>query len=190
MYNETDFSEYIPNDSSLKWYQLEPNDAKELIIKLVLFVICPFAAFLGSLLRPTSKSSFVIYFLFGILFCWHMDPKGLVAYDDYIGIRDLFLKYKYTMTDFYDKLWLYITFEGKEKELYSVFLNAFTRQFSDNYHLFFAIASVPYLLFSLLSVRKMVTDNEFPLWGFMSLIIILLFVIPRDIVTVQNPRYS
>lgn len=190
MYNETDFSEYIPNDSSLKWYQLEPNDAKELIIKLVLFVICPFAAFLGSLLRPTSKSSFVIYFLFGILFCWHMDPKGLVAYDDYIGIRDLFLKYKYTMTDFYDKLWLYITFEGKEKELYSVFLNAFTRQFSDNYHLFFAIASVPYLLFSLLSVRKMVTDNEFPLWGFMSLIIILLFVIPRDIVTVQNPRYT
>lgn len=112
------------------------NDAKELVIKLVLFVIWPFAAFLGSLLRPTSKSSFVIYFLFGILFCWHMDPKGLVAYDDYIGIRDLFLKYKYTMTDFYDKLWLYITFEGKEKELYSVFLNAFTRQFSDNYHLF------------------------------------------------------
>ena len=33
MYNETDFSEYIPNDSSLKWYQLEPNDAKELIIR-------------------------------------------------------------------------------------------------------------------------------------------------------------
>ena len=190
MYNESDFPEYIPNDSSLKWYQLEPNDAKELVIKLVLFVIWPFAAFLGSLLRPTSKSSFVIYFLFGILFCWHMDPKGLVAYDDYIGIRDLFLKYKYTMTDFYDKLWLYITFEGKEKELYSVFLNAFTRQFSDNYHLFFAIASVPYLLFSLLSVRKMVTDNEFPLWGFMSLIIILLFVIPRDIVTVQNPTYT
>lgn len=136
MYNETDFSEYIPNYSSLKWYQLEPNDAKELVIKMVLFVLCPFAAFLGSLLRPTSKSSFVIYFLFGILFCWHMDPKGLVVYDDYIGIRDLFLKYKYTMTDFYDKLWLYITFEGKEKELYSVFLNAFTRQFSDNYHLF------------------------------------------------------
>lgn len=131
MYNETDFSEYIPNDSSLKWYQLEPNDAKELVIKMVLFVLCPFAAFLGSLLRPTSKSSFVIYFLFGILFCWHMDPKGLVVYDDYIGIRDLFLKYKYTMTDFYDKLWLYITFEGKEKELYSVFLNAFTRQFSE-----------------------------------------------------------
>lgn len=39
MYNESDFPEYIPNDSSLKWYQLEPNDAKELIIKLVLFVI-------------------------------------------------------------------------------------------------------------------------------------------------------
>lgn len=100
MYNETDFSEYIPNDSSLKWYQLEPNDAKELVIKLVLFVICPFAAFLGSLLRPTSKSSFVIYFLFGILFCWHMDPAGLTEYDDYMGIRDEFLAYKYSMADF------------------------------------------------------------------------------------------
>ena len=34
MYNETDFSEYIPNYSSLKWYQLEPNDAKERECKL------------------------------------------------------------------------------------------------------------------------------------------------------------
>lgn len=144
MYNESDFPEYIPNDSSLKWYQLEPNDAKELIIKLVLFVIWPFAAFLGSLLRPTSKSSFVIYFLFGILFCWHMDPVGLVRYDDYLGTQRVFLHFKYTMSDVYEKFLAYITFVGKDKEIYSIFLNAVTRLFSDNYHLFFAIASIPY----------------------------------------------
>ena len=190
MYNESDFPEYIPNDSSLKWYQLEPNDAKELIIKLVLFVICPFAAFLGSLLRPTSKSSFVIYFLFGILFCWHMDPVGLVRYDDYLGTQRVFLHFKYTMSDVYEKFLAYITFVGKDKEIYSIFLNAVTRLFSDNYHLFFAIASIPYLIFSLMSVRKLVSDNKFPLYGLMPLIIILLFVIPRDIVTVQNPRYT
>lgn len=190
MYNESDFPEYIPNDSSLKWYQLEPNDAKELIIKLVLFVIWPFAAFLGSLLRPTSKSSFVIYFLFGILFCWHMDPVGLVRYDDYLGTQRVFLHFKYTMSDVYEKFLAYITFVGKDKEIYSIFLNAVTRLFSDNYHLFFAIASIPYLIFSLMSVRKLVSDNKFPLYGLMPLIIILLFVIPRDIVTVQNPRYT
>ena len=190
MCNETDFSEYIPNDSSLKWYQLEPNDAKELVIKLVLFVLCPFAAFLGSLLRPTSKSSFVIYFLFGILFCWHMDPVGLVRYDDYLGTQRVFLHFKYTMSDVYEKFLAYITFVGKDKEIYSIFLNAVTRLFSDNYHLFFAIASIPYLIFSLMSVRKLVSDNKFPLYGLMPLIIILLFVIPRDIVTVQNPRYT
>ena len=190
MYNETDFSEYIPNDSSLKWYQLEPNDAKELIIKLVLFVICPFAAFLGSLLRPTSKSSFVIYFLFGILFCWHMDPAGLTEYDDYMGIRDEFLAYKYSMADFLEKFVGYITLQGKERDLYSVFLNAFTRIFSSNFHLYFAIASIPYLIFSLASVRKLTESEEFPRCGIYALLIILLFVIPRDIVTVQNPRYT
>lgn len=190
MYNETDFSEYIPNDSSLKWYQLEPNDAKELVIKLVLFVLCPFAAFLGSLLRPTSKSSFVIYFLFGILFCWHMDPAGLTEYDDYIGIRDEFLAYKYSMADFLEKFVGYITLQGKERDLYSVFLNAFTRIFSSNFHLYFAIASIPYLIFSLASVRKLTESEEFPRCGIYALLIILLFVIPRDIVTVQNPRYT
>lgn len=190
MYNETDFSEYIPNDSSLKWYQLEPNDAKELVIKLVLFVICPFAAFLGSLLRPTSKSSFVIYFLFGILFCWHMDPAGLTEYDDYMGIRDEFLAYKYSMADFLEKFVGYITLQGKERDLYSVFLNAFTRIFSSNFHLYFAIASIPYLIFSLASVRKLTESEEFPRCGIYALLIILLFVIPRDIVTVQNPRYT
>lgn len=190
MYNETVFSEYIPNDSSLKWYQLEPNDAKELVIKLVLFVLCPFAAFLGSLLRPTSKSSFVIYFLFGILFCWHMDPAGLTEYDDYIGIRDEFLAYKYSMADFLEKFVGYITLQGKERDLYSVFLNAFTRIFSSNFHLYFAIASIPYLIFSLASVRKLTESEEFPRCGIYALLIILLFVIPRDIVTVQNPRYT
>lgn len=190
MYNETDFSEYIPNDNSLKWYQLEPNDAKELVIKLVLFVLCPFAAFLGSLLRPTSKSSFVIYFLFGILFCWHMDPAGLTEYDDYMGIRDEFLAYKYSMADFLEKFVGYITLQGKERDLYSVFLNAFTRIFSSNFHLYFAIASIPYLIFSLASVRKLTESEEFPRCGIYALLIILLFVIPRDIVTVQNPRYT
>ena len=190
MCNETDFSEYIPNDNSLKWYQLEPNDAKELVIKLVLFVICPFAAFLGSLLRPTSKSSFVIYFLFGILFCWHMDPAGLTEYDDYMGIRDEFLAYKYSMADFLEKFVGYITLQGKERDLYSVFLNAFTRIFSSNFHLYFAIASIPYLIFSLASVRKLTESEEFPRCGIYALLIILLFVIPRDIVTVQNPRYT
>ena len=190
MCNETDFSEYIPNDNSLKWYQLKPNDAKELVIKLVLFVICPFAAFLGSLLRPTSKSSFVIYFLFGILFCWHMDPAGLTEYDDYMGIRDEFLAYKYSMADFLEKFVGYITLQGKERDLYSVFLNAFTRIFSSNFHLYFAIASIPYLIFSLASVRKLTESEEFPRCGIYALLIILLFVIPRDIVTVQNPRYT
>lgn len=190
MYNEADLSQYIPNDRSLKWYQLEPNDAKELVIKLVLFVLCPFAAFLGSLLRPTSKSSFVIYFLFGILFCWHMDPAGLTEYDDYMGIRDEFLAYKYSMADFLEKFVGYITLQGKERDLYSVFLNAFTRIFSSNFHLYFAIASIPYLIFSLASVRKLTESEEFPRCGIYALLIILLFVIPRDIVTVQNPRYT
>lgn len=160
------------------------------VLSLLLFVISPFVSFLASLLKPISKTSFVIYFLFGVLFCWHMGAVEGDQYDDYFQIVERFQESRYTLTDFWNILCDFVTFQSDEKEVYPILLNAITRLFSDNSHLFFAIASVPYLLLSLACVRMLVNDQKFPRSGIWALLIIYLFVVPRDILTVQNPRYT
>lgn len=162
----------------------------ELVLKLTLFVILPFASLLYSLIKPVSKSSLVIYFLFGILFCWHMDHVGGTRYDDYLGIVERFNANIYTLSDFWGKAIEYFSFtEESEKDIYEIFLNALTRCFSTNHHLFFALASIPYLLFSIKSIEKMSHEAAFPT-GLNSVIILFLFIIPRDILSVQNPRFT
>jgi hypothetical protein len=160
------------------------------VVSFLLFIISPFISFLSSLLKPTSKTSFVIYFMFGVLFCWHMGAVQGNQYDDYFSIVERFQDSIYTLTDFWNILCDFVTFQTNEKEVYPILLNAVTRLFSDNSHLYFAIASIPYLLLSLSCVRILVKDKNFPQQGIWALLIIFLFIIPRDILTVQNPRYT
>lgn len=160
------------------------------VISGFLFIISPFLSFLSALLKPTSKTSFVIYFMFGVLFCWHFDAIEGNQYDDYFDIVDKFQSISYTMADFWREAYDFVTFQTDEKEVYPILLNAVTRIFSDNSHLYFAIASIPYLLLSLSCVRILCNDSRFPKQGLWALLIIFLFVIPRDILTVQNPRYT
>ena len=128
--------------------------------------------------------------MFGVLFCWHMGAVQGNQYDDYFSIVERFQGSIYTLTDFWNILCDFVTFQTNEKEVYPILLNAVTRLFSDNSHLYFAIASIPYLLLSLSCVRILVKDKNFPQQGIWALLIIFLFIIPRDILTVQNPRYT
>lgn len=162
---------------------------KELGIKLLLFLLWPFGAFLYSLRNAASKSSYVIYFLFGIIFCWHMDSTGSSRYDDLEGIMSRFESHRYTTAQVWTEISNYFAFDGSgPKEIYEIILTWFTRLFADNPHLFFALASIPFLLCYLPCLRKITSDTKFSS-NFYCLVILLLFVLPRDIITVQNPRY-
>lgn len=165
-------------------------DTHQLIIKLVIFVLSPFLAFLYSLKDAASRSSYIIYFLFGVIFCWHMTSRGVGHYDDFIGIMERFQRESFSTEQILKQISAAVTFSSNApKELFENILNWFTKQFSRNYHLYFAFASVLYLTFMLNSLKRITKDEKFQtcFWG---LLILALFVLPRDIITVQNPRFT
>ena len=174
----------------LKNYNIE---AETLLVKLFIFIISPFLSFLISLRNASSRSSYVIYALFGIVFCWHMNPTGVGRYDDLNGIMYYIINFD-SMSGFSSlaqELKAYFTFsENSPKELYLDVLIRFSRLFTDNPHFVFALAAIPYLYFMLKALRLITNDAKFINGNILCLIIIFLFVFQRDIITVQNPRFT
>lgn len=163
---------------------------REFWVKIVLFIIYPFGTFLLSLINANRKSSYLIYFLFGVLFCWHMNPTSLQFTDDFYWIMLRVVENNFTGIDIWNQIVSYVTFtEDAPKEIYENVLNWFSKLFSPNPHLFFAFASVPFLVFMLGSLNKITSDRKFT-QSWYCLIVLILFVLPRDIITVQNPRFG
>lgn len=176
----------------MKTTTLNDNQARyaDLLPKLLLFVFSPFLAFLYSLKKPASRSSYVIYFLFGVIFCWNMDSRGSARYDDFIGTVEAYKGFNFTTQQIVEMLINTFTFaEDSEKEIFDRVLAWFTKSICDNYHLFFALASMFYLTFMLKSLKFITNDTNFKA-GWAGLLLMGLFVLPRDIITVQNPRFT
>ena len=86
---------------------------------------------------------------------------------------------------------LYFSFsEGAPKELYMNILIWFSGLFSPNPHLVFTVAAIPWLFFFLKSLKEITSDSKFQAGSWLCLGILLLFVFPRDILTLQNPRFT
>lgn len=164
-------------------------NSKNIYGQLIFFVIWPFGALLHSLRNIKSKNFLIIYTLFCILFCWNMDVVTR-AYDDLSGIAAIFMETDSSTPTFFKLFTSYITFSpDAPREIYIYFMMWFTRLFSDNPHTFFALCAIPYLFFQVKCFRMFLEDERF-ISGLMGVLIIFLFMWPRDIITVQNPRFT
>lgn len=171
--------------------QLKRAVREEYVEKLILFVFCPFLSFLYSLRDAASRSSYMIYFLFGVALCWSMDVNMSpdAYYNDLQGIMERFRNFNMSWDELKVQVNEYFSFSGQsEKELYGVAMMWFTKQFTQNPHVYFALSAVVYLIFFLNCLKRITRAPHFDN-SFYCLIILLLFVLPRDIITVQNPRY-
>lgn len=166
------------------------NSKKERLYYILFFLIWPFGALLSTLKNMKGKHFLFIYTLFCILLCWNMDVRNKASYDDLSGIADIFMYNNLTTSDFLDILGKYFSGHADAtRELYLYFMIWFTRLFSDNPHTFFAICSLPYLFFQVKSL-KIIIDNPKFHNGWIAFLFIFLFIMPRDIITVQNPRFT
>lgn len=167
----------------------EDNDSK--VLKLLLFVAWPFGAWLHSLEDPRRKSSYVVFFLFSVLLLWHMAPTGFsAAYQDFGGILEEFNETEITTEDFWEEVKAFFSFSiDAPKELYQDFLTWLTKLYTDNYHFMFALAAIPVAFFQLKSLRLITSDQKF-VPGFFALWAMMLMLVPRDIIGVQNPRFT
>ena len=167
-------------------------EKNELYNKLVFYIVWPFGAWLYCLRSADKKSSYLIFFLFSLLLCWHMSPfGGDDLYDDFIGIMEEFQSTSIPTEKFVETVKSYFTFSIEApKELYRDFSTWFVKLFTDNYHFYFLFCSIPVAIFQMKSMKYITSNSKYTAGTLMGLIIIALFILPRDIITVQNPRYT
>ena len=180
-------------NSSLCYKKLHlGNHSNTLTHYLLFFFIWPFGAWIYSVLTANKKNSYVIFFLFSLLLCWHMSPVGLSGmYDDFMGIYQRFQETKMSTDELLKQIHGYFTFEDyAPKELYESVVIWFVKLFTNNYHFYFLICAIPVAFFQLKSLSLITSDKRYEEGTWLGLIFIILFILPRDIVTVQNPRFT
>lgn len=157
---------------------------------LLFFVIWPFGAFLSTLKDIKSRKFLIAYVLFCILLCWNMDVNKNAGYDDLSGMASLFQSLDHSSAAFFKRLHDYITFSpDAPREIYTYFMMWLSHLITPNPHFFFALSSIPYLFFQVKCFKMFLEDDRF-VSGAIGVLIIFLFMFPRDIVTCQNPRFN
>lgn len=134
----------------------------------------------------------MIFFLFSLLICWHMAPVSLSnMYDDFLGIFQRFQSTTITTDEMIKQVQAYFSF-GREapKEIYEIIVIWFIKQFTNNYHFYFLVCAIPVAYFQLKSLKLITDDNKFQVGTWIGLIVLIMFIFPRDIFTVQNPRFT
>lgn len=159
---------------------------------LLLFIIWPFGAWLYSLRYINERRSYIIFFLFSLLICWHMAPVLLSnMYDDFLGILQRFQNTTISTNEMIKQIQAYFTFNREApKEIYEIIVIWFVKLFTNNYHFYFLVCAIPVTYFQLKSLKLITDDNKFEAGTWLGLIIVIMFIFPRDIVTIQNPRFT
>ena len=121
------------------WINKKGNNS--LGLKLILFFIWPFGAWLYSLCDANKRSSYIIFFLFSLLLCWHMSPNITEGfYDDFLGILERFKNTDFTYQEISTQIRDYFTFSNNApKELYENIIICFVKSITDNYHFYFLL---------------------------------------------------
>lgn len=165
---------------------------KEFGSLLILFLIWPFGAWLYSLYNANRRSSYLIFFMFSLLLCWHMAPTEYTDfYDDFLGILARFNEYYFTDADIKHQINLYSSMDDNApKELYENIMIWFVKSFTNNYHFYFLLCAIPVAYCQLKSLKRITQDERYQPHTFMAIAIMVMFIFPRDIITVQNPRFT
>lgn len=160
---------------------------EEYILKFLLFFFNPFLGFLYSLKHPATRSSYAIFFLFGMVYAWVMNAD---YESDFSRIIDEFYTQHYELDNVWHEFLKFFEGESRHKEFYRIFLFGITQLCSSNYHLLFFFASIPYMYFMLKSMKCITTDKSNVANNYYLLAIITLLVLPYNIFWISNFKFS
>lgn len=150
----------------------------DIAIKFILFLISPLFAFIFSVRRLNTKSSYIIFFLtavfFGLAFSVDIERESINLDGAYY--RLLFESYVNTTTlEFKNDFIQYLAFENNIPDFFTDTLAFYVSRFTDNYHIFFAFATIFFSYFSLKSLRFLTSEEKFNN-SLYSLILVYLFL--------------
>lgn len=136
----------------------------DIILKLVLFLISPFFAFVYSLRTMRTRSSYVVYFLFAIFFGmaftvpsgktegYGMDGASYRAWFEYDTMMH--------SSEFKASWEEYLEFDEGKKDFYFDGVSFVVSRLTDNYHYLFMVLAVVFAFFMLRSFRFLTAENN------------------------------
>jgi len=133
--------------------------------KVILFLISPFLAFVYSLKRIKTKSSYVVFFLFsiffGIAFTVQSGKRGDVTIDG-ASYREKFGIYKFiSHREFTENFKDFLTFRARNKDYYFDTVAFFVSRVTDNYHVMFMVFATVFAFFSLKTFKFLTSEDNF-----------------------------
>jgi hypothetical protein len=170
---------------------MKKNISKSVLIKVGFFIIWPFGAFLQSFFTPKKKGSLLIIFLFGVLFAWSMKYENAEFIDLSAIVERFYNQPKWTFGELISYITEVLSFSGRapERDIYNLIINWLTQRISDNYHLMYLIASIPFMYFMVKSIKLLVGSNNFDN-SKITIILLFLFILPKEFFSVQNFRFA
>jgi len=160
-------------------------------LKIILFLISPFIAFLYSLRTIKTKSSYVVFFLFCVFFGLSFSVsagKDEHNKSDGASYREKFERYKYVSdSEFYKRFNEYFTFEEGAKDYYFDTVAFYVSRVTDNYHIMFMVFAIVFAYFGLKSLRFLTSEPKFDA-SLSCLILVYLFMI-NQIFNINGVRF-
>lgn len=166
---------------------------KDLGIKILLFLVSPFLSFIYSLKRVNTKSSYIFFFLFAVLFGLGFttsDGREVGSTGDAAIYRQLFELYKYNdLNDLYDNFRETISMENeKRRDIYLMVMIYISSLFSYDYHIFFMMLAIVMAFFMLKSMKFLTEEDSFNN-TFICILILLFFIFSNGIVNINGCRF-
>ncbi len=172
------------------------NNMVDFIIKIVLFIFSPFVAFFYSL--PTAKKKHSYFFFFGFAFFWCLIQcvnygKAIGFGEDINSYRKSFELMASSKGYFYvDNLQRYLRFEttsSGDKDIYADTMEFLVSNFTDNYHIFFAICGAVLAYFMLRSFTFLTNNQNYKNYSLACLILAFMFVMHAPLTKIGGIRY-
>lgn len=165
-------------------------DKQDIGLKMLLFLVSPFLAFVYSLRRIKTKSSFIIFFLFSCFFGLSF-TVGKIRYEgsiDGISYRIDFENYRHLSFSQYTKgLTNLISFRGDKQDYYFDTVAFYVSRITGNYHILFLILAMIFAFFQLKALKFFTSEKEFDN-SIICLILIFLFTY-NQIFNINGVRY-
>lgn len=173
-----------------KW--LKENN-KDWGTKIILFLISPFLSFIYSLKRVNTKSSYMYFFLFAVLFGLNFtttDGREIGSSGDAAIYRQLFELFKYNdLNDLNDNFKETLSMEyGNRKDIYVMVMIYISSLISYDYHIFFMLLSVVLAYFMLKSMKFLTEEDSFNN-SFICILILLFFIFRNGIFNINGCRF-
>ncbi len=153
-------------------------DRQDIQNKIILFLISPFIAFLYSLKRINTKSSYIVAFLFSVFFglAFTVSNVRIEGSSDAISYRINFEQnVKASSFEYYYGLKEFLKFDDGPQDYYFETVCYYVSRVTDNYHVMFMVLAIVLAFFQLKSLRFFTSNIEEKIISYKTLLLLFLF---------------